>query len=203
VVARKLAGTATVAEREGSDDGLRREIAEAQSPTTDRPQQGGNMTRKLAIYITAAAVIALVAVPAAAGKGKSRTKTITIQATSELENIQLVDNPPSGNSAGDVLVFTESLFDLEGRLIGSDAATCTRLFDQRSLCTGTYSLPRGEVMVQLLQPGLGATLTYTQAITGGTGRFARASGTVTVDQQPTGDSFRFRIVVPRRGGGGK
>jgi hypothetical protein len=159
------------------------------------------MTRKIASYLVAAAVVALVAAPAAAANGKSRAKTITIRATSELENIQLVDNPPSGNSAGDVLVFTERLLDRDGRQIGSDAATCTRLFDQRSLCTGTYTLPRGEVMVQLLQPGLGAALTYTQAITGGTGRFARATGTVTVAQQPTGDQFTFRIVVPRRGGG--
>jgi hypothetical protein len=157
------------------------------------------MTRKIAIYVTA--VIALVAVPAAAASGKSRTKTITIRATSELENIQLVDNPPTGNSAGDVLVFTERLLDLDGRVIGSDAATCTRLFDQRSLCTGTYTLPRGELMVQLLQPGLGVPLTYTQAITGGTGRYARATGTVTVDQQPSGDQFTFEIVVPRRRGG--
>jgi hypothetical protein len=157
------------------------------------------MTRKIAIYVTA--VIALVAMPAAAASGKSRTKTITIRASSELAQVHLVDNPPSGDSVGDVLIFTERLLDPDGNVIGSDAATCTRLFDQRSLCTGTYTLPRGEIMVQLLQPGLGATLTYTQAITGGTGRYARATGTVTVDQQPTGDQFTFQVVVPRRGGG--
>jgi hypothetical protein len=159
------------------------------------------MTRKIAICIAAAAVIASFVAPAAATNGKSSTKTITLRASSELENAKLVDNAPTGNSPGDVLVFTERLLDRDGNVIGHDAATCTRLFDVRSLCTGTYSLRGGEIMVQLLQPGLGQTLTYEQAITGGTGRYARATGTVTVDQQPSGDQFKFRIVVPRRGGG--
>jgi hypothetical protein len=50
-------------------------------------------------------------------------------------------------------------------------------------------------MVQLIQPG--AAGTYTQAITGGTGRYAGARGTVTVRQQSGGDRFTFRLRVPR------
>jgi hypothetical protein len=46
-------------------------------------------------------------------------------------------------------------------------------------------------MVQLIQPG--PTGTYTQAIVGGTGRYARARGVVVVDQQSSGDRFTFRI----------
>ncbi len=92
-----------------------------------------------------------------------------------------------------MLVFTERLLNRRGRTIGSDAATCTRLFDESWLCTGTYKLPGGRLMVQLLQPG--PTGAYDQAITGGTGRFARARGTVTVDQRPDGDRFRFKVRV--------
>ena len=51
-------------------------------------------------------------------------------------------------------------------------------------------------MVQLRQPGLGGTLTYTQVITGGTRRYTRATGSVTVDQQPAGDHFTFHIHLP-------
>jgi hypothetical protein len=65
-----------------------------------------------------------------------------------------------------MLVFTEGLFDRRGRRIGSDAASCVRLFD-----TGTYD----------------------QAVTGGTGRFDGVRGTVTVDQQAAGDRFTFRL----------
>jgi hypothetical protein len=122
-------------------------------------------------------------------------RTITLHARSELERVQFVDNQPAGPSAGDVLLFTEQLFDGRGNRIGSDAATCTRLFDETSLCTGVYRLPRGRLMVQLLQPG--PTGTYDQAITGGTGRYAGASGTVRVAQRAGGDRFTFRVRLGR------
>jgi hypothetical protein len=46
---------------------------------------------------------------------------------------------------------------------------------------------------QLLQPGQQST--YRQAITGSTGRYAGARGTVTVRQGDGGDRFTFRIRV--------
>jgi hypothetical protein len=93
-------------------------------------------------------------------------------------------------------VFTERLFNDAGRTIGSDQAYCVFLFDQRSLCTGAYRLRGGQVMVQLIQPGLSGTRTYDQAIIGGTGRFARVTGTVTVHQRASGDRFVMRIRLP-------
>lgn len=148
--------------------------------------------RRCIIVSAAIGGLALLAAPAGAAKGKERT--ITIHARSQLVQAHLVDdNAPAGPSVGDVLVFTERLLSRRGRTIGSDAATCTRLFDESSLCTGTYKLPGGRLMVQLLQPG--PTGAYDQAITGGTGRFAGARGTVTVDQRPDGDRFRFKVRV--------
>ena len=142
-------------------------------------------------WIALATVAAVVALPA----GSAAAKTITIKATSKLANARFVDTGAPGDSPGDLLVFTEKLFDAKGRQIGSDAASCVRLFDATSLCTGTYKLKGGQLMVQLLQPG--PTGVYDQAITGGTGRFRGARGTVTVDQQPTGDRFTFKIRVYR------
>ena len=156
------------------------------------------MSRKLLPAACAIAALA-VAVPAAtAGPKRSGDRLVRIQARSALENARAVDNAPDGDSAGDLLVFTERLLDARGRVIGSDAAVCTRLFDRRSLCTGAYTFRRrGQVMVQLIQPG--PTGTYTQAITGGTGRFAGARGTVTVRQGlPGGDRFSFRMRVPAK-----
>jgi len=128
------------------------------------------------------------AVPAAA-----MARTVTLEARSQLDQAQSVDNEPAGPSAGDLLVFTERLLDSSGKQIGSDSAVCVRLFDERSLCTGTYLLRGGQVMVQLLQPG--QQRTYTQAITAGTGRYAGARGTVTVRPGDGGDRFTFRIRV--------
>ena len=153
--------------------------------------------------VIASAALALAMPPAMADDtprnavrlGATPRQTVRFEATSRLTDVQTVDSPPVGASAGDVLVFTEELFDLSGRSIGSDAATCTRLFDTTMLCQGVYVLGDGQLLVQLLQPG--PTGTYTQAIVGGTGKFAGAQGTVTLDQSPSGDRFSFRILVPR------
>jgi hypothetical protein len=155
------------------------------------------MSRIAATLVITALLAAGTMSSGASASSRSRTRSITIHARSVLLHAHLVDNPPAGRSPGDVLVFTERLFGNSGRVIGSDAATCTYLFDQRSLCVGAYRLRGGEVLVSLLQPG--PTGTYDQAITGGTGRFARAAGTVTVHQHPSsGDRFVFHIHLPAR-----
>jgi hypothetical protein len=50
--------------------------------------------------------------------------------------------------------------------------------------------PSGRVIAP---DGLSGTLTYDQAITGGTGRYDGARGTVRVAQGPSGDRFTFKI----------
>jgi hypothetical protein len=144
--------------------------------------------------LTTVALVAIGLTTSASGSS-TRTKVITIRTKSKLEHAAAVDNAPTGDSPGDRLVFTEKLLDSRGRIIGHDAADCVRLFDARSLCTGTYILPEGQLMVQLLQPKFTGTLTYTQAIIGGTGRYAAARGTVTLHQAPSGDHSTFKIVV--------
>ncbi len=140
----------------------------------------------LAVALGAAALAGAGAAPADAA-----ARTVTLHARSQLDKAHLVDADPPGRSPGDMLIFRERLVDSDGRSIGTDSAVCVALFDATSLCTGTYVLRGGQLMVQLLQPG--PTGTYTQAITGGTGRFAGATGTVTVKQQTGGDRFTFRI----------
>ena len=145
--------------------------------------------KSTAILLAVTGLLLLAVSPAGAKKAR---RTITLTATSQIDRVQAVDNAPTGPSAGDMLIFTEKLFNKRGKQIGSDAASCVRLFDATSLCTGTYKLPRGRLMVQLLQPG--PTGTYDQAITGGTGRYAGARGIVTVAQNPSvGDHFTFKI----------
>jgi hypothetical protein len=144
--------------------------------------------KRSTIALVAAGTLAVPAAPAAA---KGHDHTITIKATSKLDKATAVDNAPTGASAGDMLIFTEKLYNARGKQIGSDAATCTSLFDGTMLCNGTYKLPGGRVMVQLLQPG--PTGTYDQAVVGGTGRFTGARGKVRVAQSASGDRFTFKL----------
>jgi hypothetical protein len=155
------------------------------------------MLRTAALAVPAAVVVALVATTAGpfAATGRHGAPA-PLQLRSQLQDARAVDAPPTGTSAGDQLVFTERLLDARGRVVGTDAATCVRLFDQRSLCTGTYVLPGGQLMVQLVQPG--PTGVYAQAVTGGTGRYAGARGTVVVDQRADGDRFTFRVRASGR-----
>jgi hypothetical protein len=137
-------------------------------------------------------MIALVALAAFALPATSAlAKTVTFKATSKVDQAKIVDNAPAGDSPGDLLVFTEKLFNARGKQIGTDAASCVRLFDETSLCTGVYKLHGGQVMVQLIQPG--PTGTYDQAVTGGTGRYEGARGRVRVAQNPNGDRFTFKL----------
>jgi hypothetical protein len=153
------------------------------------------MRRVLSLAIAAVALSTSLALPAGAA-AKAKPATLTLRAHSKLQHVASIDNPPAGPAAGDVLVFTERLLSASGRPIGTDAATCTALFDQRSLCTGAYLLRGGQLFVSLVQPGLTGSRDYDQAITGGTGRYARATGTVTVHQRPSGDRFVFNIRMP-------
>jgi hypothetical protein len=142
----------------------------------------------MTVVLALAGTLAVAAGPAAA---KGHGGRITFKLTSKLEHAAVVDNAPTGDSPGDLLVFTEKLYNARGKQVGTDAAQCTRLFDASSLCTGVYKLRGGQIHVQLVQPG--PTGVYDQAVTGGTGRYAGVRGTVTVDQQPGGDRFTFKL----------
>jgi hypothetical protein len=150
--------------------------------------------RKIISLAVIASALAVAFADSGTASGRGNPTSITIHLRSRLEHASYVDNPPAGRSAGDVLIFTEKLLNAAGKTIGSDAASCTYLFDQRSLCIGAYIFRAGQIMVQLVQPG--PTGVYSQAITGGTGSYARATGTVTVNQRPSGDQFTFQIHLP-------
>jgi allene oxide cyclase-like protein len=156
------------------------------------------VTTSLAAAGLAAADLAAVGSAASAPAIEGGPERIVLHARSELQHARAVDSAPAGRSAGDRLIFTEKLLDARGRTIGHDAADCVALFDQRSQCTGTYMLKGGQVMVQLIQPKLTGRADYRQAITGGTGRYAGATGTVAVRQRASGDRFTFCVTVPRR-----
>jgi hypothetical protein len=136
-------------------------------------------------------LVGALAVAAGPADAKGRHGQLIIKATSKIDQVKLVDNAPTGDSPGDVLIFTEKLYNARGKQIGTDAAQCVRLFDPTSLCTGVYKLRGGQVHVQLVQPG--PTGVYDQAVTGGTGRFAGVRGIVTVDQRSTGDRFTMKL----------
>ena len=155
------------------------------------------MSRSSILAALAAGGLALVASAATAPAVSPGPKKVSIALRAKLANAHVVDAAPTGASPGDRYLFTEKLTDAKGRKAGSDFAECVQLFDKRSHCTGEYVLKRGQVMVQLVQPALTGNLDYRQAVTGGTGKYAGAGGTVLVKQRTTGDRFTFHLTIPR------
>ncbi|MFG2291969.1 hypothetical protein [Streptomyces sp. NPDC048603] len=91
----------------------------------------------------------------------------------------------SGPSQGDRTVFRSTLHDAAGNQVGETGGTCTttRVADGGAeACFVTYVLPGGQLSVQGMVFGIvpGPPASFDNAITGGTGEFDRARGSVHV-----------------------
>ncbi|WP_030719244.1 allene oxide cyclase barrel-like domain-containing protein [Streptomyces sp. NRRL F-2580] len=148
---------------------------------------------------TATALVALLAcapVAAAAAtdphpthdKGKHRVITLT----GELRQQTRFPVSPNGPSQGDRTAFRSELFDQNHNSIGETNGTCTttRAVDGGAEeCVVTYTLPGGQISVQGTVFGhlnAGPPPSFDNGITGGTGEFDRARGSVHADTIGTG-----------------
>jgi len=80
------------------------------------------------------------------------------------------------------------------KVIGHSIVNCTFVTDRERTCEGTYLLPRGMLVTNGV---LQSRLFYTVAITGGTGLYDNARGTLTVTAQklkPRRELLLFRLT---------
>jgi hypothetical protein len=130
-----------------------------------------------------------------AGTSPARRTTI-LHATAVVDSATSVDNPPPGDSQGDILVFTQKLYATPARkaIIGHDEAFCVRTVVGKSrVCTGIFYLNSGQITIT----GPESVKPHALAITGGTGTWQGASGEV--DLRPHGpiiDQMTFHISQP-------
>ena len=119
----------------------------------------------------------------------------TIRITNREVNVSRVDVGRRGKSPGDMEIIRQRLYDRTSRLIGRAELMCTFVDSRRSrICRGTYFMPKGKLVV-------GGSLQYRQfydlAVTGGTGLYDNARGSVTVTRmarRPVRDLVVFRLV---------
>jgi allene oxide cyclase len=144
----------------------------------------------VAILLVAALVVA--ATGAAAGHGhhgKGKTIRVVERATTDTN----VDNAPAGDSVGDLLAFGNELFDHRNqKKVGTDQGSCVRtVVGQAYECSWTNSLAEGQIVVQ--GPFLDAGDSV-MAITGGTGAYRNARGTMDLHaRSATEFEFTFHI----------
>ena len=153
------------------------------------------MTLTRSILVITGAVTLSLAGWAYAGNAPA-ARPIVLQATAVVDSATNVDNPPAGDSQGDIIAFTQKLYATAARktAIGHDEVYCVRTIAGKSrVCTGIFYLEHG----QITTTGPESVKPHALAITGGSGKWQGASGEV--DLRPQGeivDHMTFHITRP-------
>ena len=104
------------------------------------------------------------------------------------------DTGASGDTAGDILTFANEVFDAkDAKKAGTDQGTCIRTVPGQSYeCSFTTFLSGGQITVEgPFYDKKDSTL----AITGGTGRYRNARGTMDLQARAGGTKFAFVFHV--------
>ena len=156
------------------------------------------------LLILAGTLVAVAAPAAAAPAAGTPRVLLVIQVKSVDAGTRVDDSPPKGISKGDRLFERSRLLNVRkqfgkpaGALVGRDRTLVTLIAGKTGRVDGTATLPGGTIrfggMVRLDTPP-------TIPVLGGTGRYAKARGTLVVGD---GDSplNTYHLRLPARGGG--
>jgi hypothetical protein len=159
---------------------------------------------KLPLPILAALVAALAmsAVALASGghhkpaKGGGHSGKGAVVVTEHADTDATTDTGATGDSAGDVLTFANDLFDAaDTTKVGTDQGYCIRTVAGAAYeCNWTSFLPGGQVVVE---GPFYDTKDSTLAITGGTGAYKKAGGTMDLHAIDGGKKYVFTFHITR------
>lgn len=154
--------------------------------------------KRLVVPVLAAGVAAAVLVYPAGAQAPA-TRTVTLTELNKGSTFAFVDNAPKSHRAGepsasmgDLITFTNPIQDATGARNGHIYATCTvvvassRVGKSQFLCTVLIKLKEGQLTGEALVNPSVATSRGT--ITGGTGAYEDAHGSVVSVSQSNGDS---------------
>jgi len=140
----------------------------------------------------AVGVLAAVALGLAADWSSEATGPAAVRLTDRQTGfIQFGENSPGG---GEIMRFTLFGSSSTTKPIGHAVVLCTYVGQSERSCSGTYIVPRGTIQTAGI---LRTRLLYNQAVTGGTGLFDNARGTLTVTAktiQPRHELLIFRLT---------
>lgn len=156
---------------------------------------------------TATLVTLLACTPVAAaatdtGSAQARDKARIITVLAEVQQLSRfpVTPPvtPSSPSQGDQVVVRSDLFDEAHNKVGETHGTCTTTrggADEAEQCVVTYVLPGGQLTVQGMYFNYLDQGPFDNAITGGTGKFEKARGSVHSDTIATDPKIVRRFTI--------
>jgi Ni/Co efflux regulator RcnB len=157
------------------------------------------MKRLLVVVVPLAAVALVLAVSASAGAKKDRHANrhgTVISVVEHASTDATTDTGAPGDTAGDILTFANDLYDArDAKVVGTDQGSCIRIVVGKSYeCTWTNIFPKGQIVVSgVFYDAKGSTL----AITGGTGRYKDARGTMDLVARENGTKFSFVFHLVR------
>ncbi|ROQ24594.1 hypothetical protein EDD98_7205 [Streptomyces sp. PanSC19] len=130
--------------------------------------------------------------------GKARTLTFL----AELQQLTRFPVTPGTVSQGDRVVVRSVLKDQDGDVVGETNGTCTTtrggdpaVVEEAEQCITTYTLPAGQLTVQGMYYDYIAQGPFDNAITGGTGAYDKARGSVHSDTIATTPTLVRRFTI--------
>ncbi|MCX5124503.1 hypothetical protein OG898_14850 [Streptomyces sp. NBC_00193] len=161
----------------------------------------GTATTALVALLACAPVASAVGTDADSARDKGKGQVITL--TGRLaEQSRFPVNPDGPAAQGDRTVFRSILFDKDGQQVGETGGSCTTTRVDNGgaeTCAVTYSLPGGQITAQGFVFGHlvpGPPPAFDNAITGGTGKYDRARGSIHAETIAPGER-RFTIDLER------
>jgi hypothetical protein len=151
--------------------------------------------KRVILPMLAALVAMLAAAAVAGGHGSPGHRSLELVGTEVSFNFVDVD-PKQANETdpvtpGDSFLLSETLTK-QGKSFGSLYAQCTFITVEASQCLATFDLPNGQITVH--GTFVGDTSDFTFAVTGGTGDYTGAGGTVRIqDDQAEGSPALYTI----------
>jgi allene oxide cyclase len=157
------------------------------------------MQRVLAAVIPACTLAVLVAAVAATAAEPDRARARSTTSVTVIEHAShdtTTDTGAPGDSAGDLLTFANDVFDAsDAQKAGTDQGYCIRIVPGTSYeCTWTTFLKGGQLVVA---GPFFDTRDSVLAITGGTGAYRNARGTMGLHALENGTKFRFAFKITR------
>jgi allene oxide cyclase len=147
--------------------------------------------KRVLVPAAAAAAILLVFAVVNATAGRSRSTVGGSIHVIEHATTDAVTNGTAGDSAGNILTFANDVYDSSDvHKVGSDQGSCVRTVVGKAWeCMWTTFLPKGQITVE--GPFYDAS-DSTVAITGGTGAYRNARGSMELKyHNPAGTEFDF------------
>ncbi|MFE3125458.1 hypothetical protein ACFXHD_18770 [Streptomyces hydrogenans] len=116
-----------------------------------------------------------------AGSAQTKGKTRTLTFLAEVQQLTRFPVTPGSVSQGDRVVVRSDLFDEAHNKVGETHGTCTTTrggADEAEQCLVTYVLPDGQITTQGVYFDYIDQGPFDSAITGGTGKYEKARGSV-------------------------